>query len=285
MTLRARSKDALRLALDLISGVTARLPHAPRARILNYHEVLEGTARCPNPYNQVSAGMLRDHLSRLKDAGYEIMTVGEQARRLADRPPRLGRVISLSFDDGLAEHHDIVLPILGRLGLSATFYVVTSRVGQPAAMGRPGARHLGRDQVRALHDAGMEIGSHSRTHRVLSRLGPEEIRDEVSGSHDDVVSMTGAPPLGFAYPYGSRATYHAGVVDAVRHAGYTSAVSTGIGANDATTPLFELLRIPVYGTDSGTRVLARACGADDWTGAAQEAWLRLFPHHSTRGTS
>jgi len=149
-------------------------------------------------------------------------------------------------------------------------------------MGRPGARHLDRDQIRAMHDAGMEIGSHSRTHRVLSRLGPDEIEDEISGSRDDLASITGASPVSFAYPYGSRTTYDDRVVAAVRRAGYTSAVSTGIGANDASTSMFELRRIPVYGTDDRRRLLARARGAYDWTGLAQEVWLKTFPHRSTR---
>ncbi len=128
----------------------------------------------------------------------------------------------------------------------------------------------------------MEIGSHSNSHPVLSRLAPSDLEREVSGSREELGRILGSPPASFGYPYGSRQTFDRDVVDAVRRAGYSSAVCTMIGANRHATPRYELRRIPVYGTDGPDTVLARAAGAYDWVGGLQEHWLRLFPHHSTR---
>jgi peptidoglycan/xylan/chitin deacetylase (PgdA/CDA1 family) len=59
-------------------------------------------------------------------------------------------------------------------------------------------------QVRAMEAAGMEIGSHTRTHPVLGQIGdPLVLRDEIAGSYADLQRALGHAPLAFAYPVGS----------------------------------------------------------------------------------
>lgn len=48
----------------------------------------------------------------------------------------------------------------------------------------------------------MEIGAHSVTHPVLTRLGAEERRAEIRKSRDDLQAVVGRPIHAFAYPYG-----------------------------------------------------------------------------------
>jgi peptidoglycan/xylan/chitin deacetylase (PgdA/CDA1 family) len=59
--------------------------------------------------------------------------------------------------------------------------------------------------VRELKAAGMEIGSHTRSHPVLARLHDRSLlRAEIGGSYEDLRRALGTPPLAFAYPVGSR---------------------------------------------------------------------------------
>jgi peptidoglycan/xylan/chitin deacetylase (PgdA/CDA1 family) len=54
-----------------------------------------------------------------------------------------------------------------------------------------------------LLDAGMEIGAHTRTHPMLSRVDdPATLWEEIAGSRRDIATNLGVEPLAFAYPFG-----------------------------------------------------------------------------------
>lgn len=60
------------------------------------------------------------------------------------------------------------------------------------------------DDVRALQDAGMEIGAHTHDHPVLERATPARTRFEIGRSLDRLQAETGRRPRWFAYPVGGR---------------------------------------------------------------------------------
>ena len=60
------------------------------------------------------------------------------------------------------------------------------------------------DQVRALRRAGMDVQSHTRTHRVLQTLAPAQLRDELCGSKADLERELDAPVVAISYPRGAR---------------------------------------------------------------------------------
>ena len=64
------------------------------------------------------------------------------------------------------------------------------------------------DQLRAMQDAGLTIGSHAVTHRVLARLSPDEQRAEIDDSFALLDEATGGLPWRtFCFPYGGADTY------------------------------------------------------------------------------
>jgi peptidoglycan/xylan/chitin deacetylase (PgdA/CDA1 family) len=68
--------------------------------------------------------------------------------------------------------------------------------------------YLSEEQIQALDDAGMIVGAHSVTHRVLSQLSEQQQREEISqsfGHLDEIVDTL--PYRTFCYPYGGSHTY------------------------------------------------------------------------------
>jgi peptidoglycan/xylan/chitin deacetylase (PgdA/CDA1 family) len=59
------------------------------------------------------------------------------------------------------------------------------------------------DQVCKMASAGMEIGSHGCSHRVLTRLSPEESEDEIVRSKLEIERRTGQRVRHFAFPEGA----------------------------------------------------------------------------------
>ena len=212
----------------------------------------------------------------------------------------------VTFDDGYRDNHDIVLPILVRNAVRATFFIATDyverrrlfwwdrlalaikrsradrieidypertalllgdvparqmaiRLVQRIVKDTPrldldrfidGLEHaadarLGRDEERrvadetvmtwehvvALRRAGMDVQSHTQTHRVLQTLDPAQLAGELRGSREAIETVLGEPVRAVSYPVGKplRGTPH--IRRAVREAGYDLGFSNGTGVN------------------------------------------------------
>jgi peptidoglycan/xylan/chitin deacetylase (PgdA/CDA1 family) len=115
---------------------------------------------------------------------------------------------------------------------------------------------LSEEQVVALASHPLvEIGAHTRRHPCLAALDAEDQRGEVAGSREDLARLLGAPPAGFAYPFGTPGTdWDAATRAAVASAGFEWAVG-GRGLAGAGTDPFALPRLLV--PDCGGRAFGR----------------------------
>jgi peptidoglycan/xylan/chitin deacetylase (PgdA/CDA1 family) len=107
---------------------------------------------------------------------------------------RENRVIGITFDDGLLSDYDIALPELRERGFGGTFFIVSGYVG------RNGYMDWG--QIKGLHDAGMEIGSHGYSHQCLLQMNRHEIEQELIRSKEEIEAHIGQRVGSFAVPFG-----------------------------------------------------------------------------------
>jgi len=96
------------------------------------------------------------------------------------------------------------------------------------------------NQIREMDSAGIEIGSHTLTHPILTNVGSERLHRELAESRERIESVVGHPVNLFCYPNGN---YNAAVQREAARAGYQCAVTSEHGFNDASTNPFELRRI------------------------------------------
>ena len=97
------------------------------------------------------------------------------------------------------------------------------------------------EQAREMDAAGVEIGSHTRTHPILTNIDGERLRRELSDSRARLESILDRSVELFCYPNGNS---NKSVEREVRRAGYKCAVTTEEGLNgDHSNPL-ALTRIP-----------------------------------------
>jgi peptidoglycan/xylan/chitin deacetylase (PgdA/CDA1 family) len=98
-------------------------------------------------------------------------------------------------------------------------------------------------QVRSLHSAGMEIGGHTVTHPILSRLSPSEAEREMADGKAQLEGIIGAPVRLFAYPNG-KPTEDFGPkhVALAKKLGFRAAVTTAWGAARRSSDPFQLPR-------------------------------------------
>lgn len=103
-----------------VGATTALLPG--RLPILIFHRVLAE----PDPLLPGEVDVRRfERLMRWVAASFEVMPLGDAVR--LRRQGRLSRrALVVTFDDGYADNATRAAPVLGRLGLRATFFVATS---------------------------------------------------------------------------------------------------------------------------------------------------------------
>ena len=87
------------------------------------------------------------------------------------------------------------------------------------------------DEIRAMRDAGMDIESHTRTHRVLQTISGAELDKELVGSSEDLERELGQRARILAYPVGHGVAESLEVRQAITAAGYRLGFTNGSGVN------------------------------------------------------
>jgi Polysaccharide deacetylase len=101
--------------------------------------------------------------------------------------------VTTSWDDG--DSADLrIAEVLAGHGLKGTFYVTFNH---------PESKRIDDEEIRALSRMGMEIGSHTLTHRLLTGRSAAEVRHELDESKRRLEDILGASVTAFSYPQGA----------------------------------------------------------------------------------
>lgn len=116
--------------------------------------------------------------------------------------------VRLTFDDGNRSDVDIALPVLQPLGRKAAFFISTDMIGRPGYMDAA--------DIRALHRAGMEIGSHGAAHVGWTGLGTTTLLEQLARARAILEDIVGVAVDRIAIPFGR---YDRRVLGALKRAG------------------------------------------------------------------
>lgn len=216
--------------------------------ILAYHFIGDQKAGERDPYT-TSAAEFRWQLRLLRYLGYTSVGVGEVLSITAGASDGPRWPVVISFDDGHASFYERAAPALQDYGFSAINFVVSDWIGRQG--------YMGWGELRALAKAGFEVGSHSTSHPVLPRLGPEEEWREVAHSKEVLEEGLGREVGFFAYRGGH---YERRTRETVRRAGYRAAVSSDRGLNTPRTDCYALRRMSIRHGDMRRHLLRKLSG-------------------------
>lgn len=206
--------------------------------ILMYHRIdaLKSTLPTTTRRLTVAPEAFRRQMHWLVQRGFTTVTQRQLLEALRGERPLPRKPVMITFDDGYRDVFANAAPILQRLGLRATAYVITDRISN----GDPSFLTWGR--LRALEALGVEIGSHTATHADLTTLTNQRAMDELVRSRRALADKLGHPVPWLAYPFGA---HDERVVQLARRAGYAVAVTTVHGVRHAASRPLELRRLRV----------------------------------------
>lgn len=120
---------------------------------------------------------------------------------------------------------------------------ITEQIAQFANVTLPQDLMMTSEEVKAMRQAGMQIGAHTVSHPILARLTDEQARQEISGSKAYLEQLLGESVGVFAYPNGKPGEdYSLQTVEIVRSLNFDAAVSTQWGATDCKGDMFQIRR-------------------------------------------
>ncbi|WP_053333350.1 polysaccharide deacetylase family protein [Haliangium ochraceum] len=105
------------------------------------------------------------------------------------------------------------------------------------------------DDIRRMHEAGMDIQSHTRSHRVLQTLPMKDLVEELVGARHDIEQELHHRVRTVAYPVGYSISHLPDVRRAVQAAGYEIGFTNASGVNylwrNSTIDPFDIRRLAI----------------------------------------
>ncbi len=205
--------------------------------ILMYHRIVPfSLAGDSNGGLVVSPPVFANQLEELQQAGWQTITLGQLAEDLEAGIRPAPKTFVITIDDGWGDGYDYAFPILQHFGFVATYFVIAARINKPG--------FLTADQLRALTEAGDEIGDHTVDHQRLgARRTLADLRYQIDTAAASIALATGKWPETLAYPYGSVSATAEKQVAACT--GMKMAVVEGQGAYETWATRFQVPRIRV----------------------------------------
>lgn len=217
-------------------------------QVLTYHSISDD----PGP-TSIPLPVFRAQMEALVASGRPVVRLADVASWMAGDDSVSSQAIAITFDDGFTDFHTHAAPVLHELGLTATVFLPTGKMGGhadwPGEQTAPLRPLMTWEQVRALAAQGIDFGAHSVTHPKLPSLAPAELAHEVKESHDEIARQLGVAPLTFAPPYGAS---NAAVLDEIRRR-YRISCGTRLARVERTDDPIDLPRIEMHYFRDATR--------------------------------
>jgi peptidoglycan/xylan/chitin deacetylase (PgdA/CDA1 family) len=176
----------------------------------------------------------------LRDNGYSSISFDTLYAALRNQASLPNKPVVLTFDDGYIDFYYNAYGILRTYGMSATVFVITGLVGQPAYLTWP--------QIQEMQGSGLiHFGAHTVHHYNLPSVSPDTAFNEIQESKKVLQDHLGVPINFMAYPNGAT---NSQIVSLVQKAGYVGAAGTWPNTIQSESYAYNIPRIRISGSIS-----------------------------------
>lgn len=204
------------LTAALVCGLIVAADGAREIPVLMYHRVDTGGG---DSGLFVTPETFERQMEFLKVHRYRVVPLADLVRDLKAGRRIPQKTVAITFDDGNDDNFKNAFPVLRKLNLPATIFMITGNIGREG--------WLTEEDLRILDQSGITIGSHTIGHAFLPDvISDEALTREIGESKRRLEEILGHPVTLFSYPAG-------GFTERSRRrvieAGYEGAVTTNHG--------------------------------------------------------
>jgi peptidoglycan/xylan/chitin deacetylase (PgdA/CDA1 family) len=221
----------------IIAGIFACLRFLYIVPVITYHSINPKTD--PVMYRLiVSPQAFEKQMQFLKKHRYNVISLETLGRMMANKERFPFKTIAITFDDGYKDNYIYAYPVLKKLGLPATIFVIYNEVG------RPQNDRLSWEEIKEMQGSGLiTIGSHTLGAQPLVDISSEEeLRKQIIDSKKMLEEKLKTTVGTFCY-VGGMFTPH--IKELVKQAGYKYAVSTTLGRRYSNQDVYAIKRIRI----------------------------------------
>jgi len=149
---------------------------------------------------------------------------------------KLDKKVIITFDDGDISNYLYAYPLLSKYKFKCVFFVIADSVGTSSKMNWKMLSEVSKD--------GVEIGSHSLTHQILTKLPPDKIEYELRRSKELIEEKINRSVELLSLPGGF---YNQEVIKIAKEAGYKMIFTSDIGYDQWKGRSFLLKRFVIRG--------------------------------------
>ena len=195
---------------------------------------------------------------------------------------------AVTFDDGYQNVIENALPELQKRGIPSTMFIITEALGRfPDWLTNPSdsarlQKIVSPDRLRELPPEIMDVGSHTLTHRRLTKISEEQARQEIAESGLKLERLLNRKVKLFSFPFGAM---NDRLVEVCRESGYTRVFS--ISPTLAFRNPVEAVtgRVSVEPTDWPLEFRLKVMGAYQWLPAVRALKRTIFSSFSGGASS
>ena len=182
-------------SISVTQKVAMQQPQRRIPKVLMYHDVMDIQAGT-DAMRQIIAirpEHLEEQFKYLHENRYDSIFASDFVGLLGKPfPPK---TVVITFDDGLRDVYDTVLPLIRKYGIKITVF---ANPGFDGTNGR-----MSHAELWELSNSGLvEIGAHTMDHVNLTEVTDDEARIQIRDSKALLEEITGKPVKVFAYPFG-----------------------------------------------------------------------------------
>lgn len=175
--------------------------------------------------NKNSKFFFENFINNLKNI-FEIIDLESAVQLINDKHKCEKPKISITFDDGFEECYSIMLPILEKHNVKATFFVNPMSIENQKSSFTKSFIHnnlkvdlekriMNWDMLREINDLGHIIGSHTYSHANLKGLSKSKLEYEIIDSKFRIESELNTNCEFFAFPFGNDNYFDANSIELV----------------------------------------------------------------------
>ncbi|TQI82133.1 peptidoglycan/xylan/chitin deacetylase (PgdA/CDA1 family) [Serratia fonticola] len=240
--------------LGFVSGLDCEIDNG--IPVLTYHHLLknEENKRFRNTSTTTSDVAFSNQMTYLKQTGYDTISMYQLEAYLNNQINLPGKVVVLTFDDGLKSVYRYAYPVLKTYGFRATAFIISSRIKRHPQKWNPDSlQFMSISELKSIQDV-FDIQSHTHfLHRTDANRQPILLSRSLHNIEFDfehsrrALEQFNPHVLYLSYPFGG---YNQNAIQAAKDAGFHMAVTTVQGKVKPGDNPYTLKRLYILRTDS-----------------------------------